>query len=62
VPVTPVDGKPPVRVAETVVDRPTLIGEVAAVVSDAMLVLLTVRLAHVPVNALLLVSPLYEAW
>jgi len=56
--VTPVDGNPPVKVADAVVELPTVIGEVTAVVSDVMLVLFTVTLAHVPVNALLLVSPL----
>jgi hypothetical protein len=39
-----------------------VIGEVAAVVSEVMLVLLTVTVAQVPAgNALLLVSPLYDA-
>jgi len=56
--VTPVVGNPPTSVAETVVEPPTVIGEVAAEVSDVMLALLTVRLAQVPVNALLLLSPL----
>jgi hypothetical protein len=60
--VTPVDGNPPVNEAETVVELPTVIGEVAAVERDAMFCLLTVRLAHVPVNGLLLAFPLYEAW
>jgi hypothetical protein len=62
VPVTPVDGKPPTKVADTVVEPPTVIGEVTAVVRDVILVLLTVRFAHVPVNTLLLTSPLYDAW
>ncbi len=61
VPVTPVDGNPPTRVADRVVEVPTLIGDVAAVVSDVMLVLFTVTLAHVPVNTLLFASPLYDA-
>jgi hypothetical protein len=56
--VTPVDGNPPTNVAESVVELPTVIGEVAAVVRDEMLALLTVRVVHVPVNTLLLVSPL----
>jgi hypothetical protein len=56
-----VDGNPPTSVAETVVELPTVIGDAAAVVSDVMFVLLTVRLAQVPVNGLLLVSPLYDA-
>jgi hypothetical protein len=56
--VTPVDGKPPVRVADTVVELPTVMGEVTAVVSEVMFVVLTVRLAQVPVNGLLLMSPL----
>jgi len=43
VPVTPVDGNPPTNVAETVVEPPTVIGEVAAVVNDVTLALLTVR-------------------
>jgi hypothetical protein len=61
--VTPVDGNPPVRVAETVVEVPTVMGEVAtAVVSEVMLVGLTVTLAQVPVNGLLLMSPPYDAW
>jgi hypothetical protein len=39
-----------------------VIGEVAAVVSEVMLVLLTATVAQVPAgNALLLVSPLYDA-
>jgi hypothetical protein len=58
VPLTPVDGNPPTKVADTVVEPPTVIGEVAAVVRDVMLVLLTVTVAHVPGNELLLVSPL----
>jgi hypothetical protein len=57
-----VDGNPPVRVAETVVEVPTVMGEVAAVESEVMFVGLTVRLAQVPVNGLLLMSPLYDAW
>jgi hypothetical protein len=44
--------------ADTVVELPTVIGEVTAVVRVVMLVLLTVTLAQVPVNGLLLVSPL----
>jgi len=58
VPLTPVDGKPPTRVADRVVELPIVIGEVAAVVRDVMLILLTVTLAHVPVKTLLLASPL----
>ncbi len=58
VPVTPVDGNPPTRVADRVVALPTVIGEVAAVVSEVMLVLLTVTFAQVPVKALLFTSPL----
>jgi hypothetical protein len=53
-----VDGNPPTRVEDTVVEPPTVIGEVAAVVRDVMFVLLTVRFAQVPVNTLLLTSPL----
>jgi len=60
-PVTPVDGNPPTNVAETVVEPPTVIGEAATIVSEVMLVLLTVRPAQVPVNGLLLASPLYDA-
>jgi hypothetical protein len=60
--VTPVDGNPPVRVAETVVEVPTVMGELAAVESEVMFVGLTVTLAQVPVNGLLLMSPLYDAW
>jgi hypothetical protein len=55
-PVTPVDGNPPVRVAETVVDPPTVIGEVAAVVIVGVC-LLTVTVTQLPVATLLLVSP-----
>jgi hypothetical protein len=55
VPLTPVDGLPPVSVAETVVELPTMIGETTDVVSVILLV--TVTLAHVPVAALLFVSP-----
>jgi len=61
VPVTPVDGNPPTNVADTVVELPTVIGEVTAVVSE-MPGGLTVTVAQVPVNELLLVSPLYDAW
>jgi hypothetical protein len=57
-PVTPVDGKPPTNVADKVVGLPTVIGDVAPVVRDVMLVLFTVTVAHVPGKALLLVSPL----
>jgi len=55
--VTPVDGNPPTNVADTVVELPTVIGEVAAVVREVMLALLTVRLAQVPVATLLFPSP-----
>jgi hypothetical protein len=55
VPVTPVVGIPPVRVAEMVVELPTVIGEVTLIVRDTAP--LTVTVEHVPVKALLLVSP-----
>jgi hypothetical protein len=45
-------------VADKVVEPGKVIGEVAPVVRDEMLALLTVREAQVPVNTLLLVSPL----
>jgi hypothetical protein len=61
VPVTPVDGNPPTKVADRVAELPTVIGEEAAVVREVMLVLLTVTVAHVPVKTLLLASPLYDA-
>jgi hypothetical protein len=41
-PVTPVVGNPPTNVAETVVEPPTVIGEVAAVVREVIVVLLTI--------------------
>jgi hypothetical protein len=44
-------------VAETVVELPMVMGEVAAVVREVMLALLTTRLAHVPVATLLFPSP-----
>jgi hypothetical protein len=44
-------------VADTVVELPTVMGEVAAVVRDVMLALLTVRSAQVPVAIVLFPLP-----
>ncbi len=58
VPVTPVVGNPPVNVAWSVTEAPTVIVAELMVVAMAGVCLLTVNGSHELVTALLLVSPL----